>query len=373
MYESGDNEEAIKKYKFVLEKNPTHVKALNGLGNSYKFSGDLNSAIKMYDKAIKLKPDYSEAIMNQAFAYLAQQNFAEGWWRYEHRLKNKQITLTRSPIPSQPQWAPGLGGRVFLWAEQGLGDVIMFASIIPELHAVVDELIIQIDGRLIEVFKRSFPSDIVYYSADEPVLEKVCDFQIPFGSLPRYFRADLNSFQKTSLGYLKSDRGRTAKLRKELLSDGRTHLIGLSWKGGAGLNAGIKSLDLSKIVKSLPNKNVKFVNLQYGDTQQECDDLKRNSGVEIHNIPGIDNRNDIDSLLSLINACDHVVTISNVTAHLAGSIGKNTSIMLALSHDWRWGMGCSESYWYSSLKLYQQKKLDDWGQPLAKLKREFHL
>jgi tetratricopeptide (TPR) repeat protein/ADP-heptose:LPS heptosyltransferase len=373
LHQKGENAEAIKKYKLLLEKHPTHSKALNGLGNAYKFSGDLDSAIKMYKKAIENKPDYSEALMNQSFAYLAQRNFADGWWRYEYRLKVGQIRLTVADIPSQPQWKPGLKGRVLLWAEQGLGDMIMFSSIIWELYAVVEELIIQVDERLIELFKRSFPSDIVYYTTKQTVPAGLCDFQIPLGSLPQYFRTDLNSFQKTSSGFLKSNKEKSVKLRKELVSGDNIILIGLSWKGGVGLNARIKSLELSRIIEALPHTNVKFVNLQYGDTQQECDDLKKSTGIEIHNVANIDNKNDIDGLVSLIDACDHVITISNVTAHLAGAIGKNTSIMLALSYDWRWGVGQSTSYWYSSLKLYQQKKLNNWDHPLSKLRRESQL
>ena len=369
--EMGNVDEALKNYKIALKINPQFATALNNLGNAYKFCGNLSSAIRTYDKALKIRPDYPEAIMNQSFAYLAQRNFLEGWKRYEHRLNVKSLTLTKAEIPIKPKWKPGLSGNVLLWAEQGLGDVIMFASMIPELYEHADTLIIHIDERLIDLFKRSFPSDIVYYASNQSVPEKSYDLHIPIGSLPQYFRTDLNSFLETSPGYLSSDKIRTSQLRDELSIGGNTYLVGLSWKGGVGLNSDIKSLNLLKIVKALPNKKIKFVNLQYGDTQQECDSLMESTGIQIHNITDIDNRNDIDGLLSLIDACDQVVTISNVTAHLAGAIGKNTSVMLPLSYDWRWGIGYLTSYWYSSLKLYQQKKLDDWDHPLLKLKQDF--
>ena len=371
--ESRKLKEAVTCYRKVLKARPNHYLALNNLALAITDLGNLNSAIKTYDKALKIRPDYPEAVMNQSFAYLAQRNFMDGWKRYEHRLNVKSITLTVAEIPIKPKWKPGLSGNVLLWAEQGLGDEVMFASMIPDLYEHADTLIIQIDERLIELFKRSFPSDIVYYASNQSVPEKSYDLHIPIGSLPQYFRTDLNSFLGTSPGYLSSDKIRTSQLRDELLIDGNTYLVGLSWKGGVGLNSDIKSLNLLKIVKALPNKKIKFVNLQYGDTQQECDSLMESTGIQIHNITDIDNRNDIDGLLSLIDACDQVVTISNVTAHLAGAIGKNTSVILPLSYDWRWGIGYLTSYWYSSLKLYQQKKLDNWDHPLLKLRKEFKI
>jgi tetratricopeptide (TPR) repeat protein len=132
--------DAVIAYKKLLRAKPKHYLALNNLALVLKDLGDLDSAIKMYKKAIENKPDYSEALMNQSFAYLAQRNFADGWWRYEYRLKVGQIRLTVADIPSQPQWKPGLKGRVLLWAEQGLGDMIMFSSIIWELYAVVGRI-----------------------------------------------------------------------------------------------------------------------------------------------------------------------------------------------------------------------------------------
>ena len=40
------------------------------------------------------------------------------------------------------------------------------------------------------------------------------------------------------------------------------------------------------------------------------------------------------------------------------------------SSDFRWGLKSNKSYWYENLKLYRQKKLEDWDYPINKLNED---
>ena len=111
--------------------------------------------------------------------------------------------------------------------------------------------------------------------------------------------------------------------------------------------------------------------MQYGNTDCECERLKNINRINIHNVSGIDKFNDIDGFTALIDACDHIVSINNLTVHLAGALGKKTSVLLPFSSDWRWGQKKEYSYWHSSLKLFRQEKILDWSAPLKNLKMEF--
>jgi ADP-heptose:LPS heptosyltransferase len=110
-----------------------------------------------------------------------------------------------------------------------------------------------------------------------------------------------------------------------------------------------------------------FVNLQYASTQAELADIHQKTGVEILNCADIDNYEDIDGLVSLIDACDLIVSIDNSTVHLSGALGKPTFVLLPFSADWRWGLNASNSLWYSSLRLYRQPEAGAWAQPLFTL------
>jgi hypothetical protein len=58
---------------------------------------------------------------------------------------------------------------------------------------------------------------------------------------------------------------------------------------------------------------------------------------------------------------DIVLSVDTVTAHLAGSLGRPTWIMLNdYAVDWRWLLGRNSTPWYPSAVLFRQEKMDDW-------------
>jgi len=66
-------------------------------------------------------------------------------------------------------------------------------------------------------------------------------------------------------------------------------------------------------------------------------------------------------------ACDAVVTISNVTAHLAGGLGVPVFLLLPFSADWRWGSRAATSHWYRSVRIIRQARPGDWDGVFATL------
>ena len=70
----------------------------------------------------------------------------------------------------------------------------------------------------------------------------------------------------------------------------------------------------------------------------------------------MDKFNDIERLLALISELDLVLTVSNTTAHLAGSIGKKT---LLLAPDNRaqlfyWMLSSDSTPWYPSIQIFKK-------------------
>ena len=148
-------------------------------------------------------------------------------------------------------------------------------------------------------------------------------------------------------------------------------LIGISWNTKSQIPmSAFRNILLSDLASNLHGTNTKLVNLQYDDNSNEIKDLRNKLGIELLKVPEIDNKNDIDGLASLISACDLVVSIDNLTVHLAGSLGVNTKILLPYTMDSRWGIKGKESYLYSSVKLYRQTKLGNWEKVLKQLRND---
>jgi ADP-heptose:LPS heptosyltransferase len=109
--------------------------------------------------------------------------------------------------------------------------------------------------------------------------------------------------------------------------------------------------------------DIDFIDLQYGDTEEEKKSLYDEYGIEIKTIDEIDNFNDIDGLSSLIDVCDFVITSSNITAHLSGALGKKTFLLIPYSVGkiWYWHENRNKSLWYPSVNIYRQEKNKSWN------------
>ena len=367
LYNKGNLDEALGAYNKALALRPDYTEVYNYMGLALDDKGKIDAAIETYAKALSLKPDHIDARWNQSLALLSKGDFGRGWKQYEERWeRSNKIDL---PYHSEkPRWAPNRDGRVLIWLEQGLGDLIMFSSIIPELYKQTKKLIVQTDDRLIPLFKRSFHSDIIYYGIKEKIPEDEYDYHIPIGSLPLYFRTDLQSFKKNNGAYLKANNIKVENLRSKLLSDGSKKLIGISWHSTNQLRgAQNRGITLKQLTPILQLPKTKLISLQYGNVKKDIDNLFTDYGIKIHQVSKIDNMKDIDGLASLITACDSIISIDNSTIHLAGALGKKSKLLLPYSCDWRWGRGLSTSYWYNSVKLYHQTEIGNWDQVLSEL------
>ena len=362
--------ESESNYKKAIELDSNRAELYNNLGVVLRELGKLDESEQNYEKAIKLKPDYADAYNNNSFTLLLKHDFKKAYdfsewrWKTKHKIGEKFNT-------SKPLWKGESGKRILIWKEQGIGDEIIFCSMLSELKAKSEKLIVHCDKRLIPLFKRSLSKDIIFEGSKNNINEKDYDVHIPMGSVAKYFRENLKSFSVTSKGYLKADKDRTLKIRNKLLKDKKQTLIGISWYTKSRIQmASFRNIFLNDLVSVLKNNDTKIVSLQYDHKSDEIEDLKKNNGIEINLLPEVDNRNDLDGLASLISACDLVVSIDNFTVHLAGSLGVKTKILLPYTMDARWGFEGEKSYLYKSVKLYRQTELGDWKKVLKKLEND---
>lgn len=61
---------AIQEQEFATAKNPAFFEAFGSLGYALRKTGDYPASLTAYDRALKLQPDYTEAIEYRAEAYL---------------------------------------------------------------------------------------------------------------------------------------------------------------------------------------------------------------------------------------------------------------------------------------------------------------
>ena len=318
----------------------------------------LDLAVADYDQAIMLKPDYDEAAFNRGHAYLEHRNFVLGWQGYEHRFQMPSVG-TRY-LPNIPIWGgDDIHGLLLVNGEQGLGDQLLFGSVLYDLVHQHREICVRLDRRLITLFQRALPS-IKVISFEEAVPRDVVA-QIALGSLPQFFRRAEADFLKSKRPILTADAKIVSKYRALLAPNGE-RVIGINWRSFQNKYADDKSIELKDLLPILKEPGCVFVNLQYGDVAKEIAGLKT-LGVKFSDVLAVDLTNDLEGVAALIEACDVVVSVSNSTAHIAGALGKDVRLMLPYRTGklWYWSEAKGQgSLWYPTIQTFHQDAQGDW-------------
>ena len=280
------------------------------------------------------------------------------------KIPKRDIVIT---FDGKPVWKGEKGKRVTLWKEQGIGDDIIFLGLVPEVKEMCGTLSVYVDPRLRSLCMRAMPE--IHFVKDLEALQNIeCDYHLPLISLGGLIRNDISDFDRTVTGYLKADPQRVGSIRNELKLDGKT-VIGVSWKS-FNTRYKTKSVQLRDMEQLFSGLDVVLVNLQYGDVEDEIKEFKEETGIEVMQCASVDNREDLDGLAALIEVCDLVVSIPNVTVHLAGALAKETWLLLPyVAHFW-WLLERTDSVWYPSLTLYRQPKLNDWDSVYASIRKD---
>ncbi len=67
---------------------------------------------------------------------------------------------------------------------------------------------------------------------------------------------------------------------------------------------------------------------------------------------------------------DLVVAVDTSVAHLSGAVGKVVALLLPFSPDWRWLLDRTDSVWYPTMWIFRQTTLQDWSEPVERLRQE---
>lgn len=326
------------------------------LGKCYLEINDLESAISRLQKCIIQSPGNFDYLFELSTCYFKKSDFETAWKFHEKRVFIFYGSLggrAGGQYLHDCRWfsGPTASGRVLVWADEGIGDEIKFGSLLNEFQSRASTLLVQLDSRLVPLFRRSLPRDIDYVSRDDLVPPERYDYHVPIGSLGRYVRPTTVSFLAGGSKFLLADKARVIAMRELLAKQPGERLVGISWRSTNPVTGRARSLALKDLVASIHASNARLINLQYGDVDAEISAAEKESGILVWRCPRLDLTNDLDGVAALIEACDEVITIGNTTAHLAGALGKKTTVIVKRIPNWRWLEQDGRSLWYQSVRV----------------------
>ncbi|MFZ0745284.1 MAG: tetratricopeptide repeat protein [Terracidiphilus sp.] len=346
-------------YQRALLLKPDSAEVCVNLGNVFRAQGHLDSSLSCYRRASGLKPEFAEAATAEAAVLLLKGDFAAGWIGSERRWDTFDNDTPKRTY-AWPRWRGETlsSGQLLFWGEQGIGDEIMFAGLIPDVVRSGNSCVLDCDPRLKRLFARSFPYTIVVSGlTPDSHLELDIAAHLPCGSLPSLLRTSCADFGATTSPYLLADRLKQTQFRARY-SDGRK-IVGLAWYTKNGKTGRSRSIDLSLLAPLFGLSGIRWISLQYGDHGSlERQAAVANSPILIDR--EVDQFSNMDVFAAQIAAMDLVITIDNSTAHLAAALGVPTWVLLPFAPDWRWLLDRNDSPWYPSIRLFRQTKIGEW-------------
>jgi tetratricopeptide (TPR) repeat protein len=370
--EKGDPQRATAHYQAALIAGPTYAPALANLADMLSDAGDREAARTLYDKAIKCDPGNPQARLNRAVLHLLNGDLKDGWRDYAARMD------VPGKVPAAEQRLPAWTGdslknkRLLVRSEQGVGDQILFASVIPGLaargRAEGGSLLLECEPRLVSLFARSFPDVQVRPAAIKTIAgAPVADYgwlkaagganaATLMGSLPRTLRAAPDAFPKPHV-FLTPDAEEIARWKS--IFGGNA--IGISWRSGkvSGGDRGLQYAPLEHWAAFLKATDAAFVCAQYDATGEEIAALEQMSGRKIIVPQGLDQKNELDRACAMLSALDIVISAPTAVSWLAAGAGVRT-LKLLYGPVWT-AMGCDYEPFAPSCECIVPRTPGDWA------------
>lgn len=359
----GRFDESLACFRRALEADPGNPDTWFGLGNTLKESGRVPEAITAFREALARKPDHVDVQVNLSLLLLLTGQFGDGWDLYEQRFHRPKNPV-RPRRFAQPLWkGESLAGqRLLVWGEQGAGDKIMGARLLPEVAAESTALVVETDTRLLRLLAANFPAYTwVTEATPADPATATATRQAPLLSLARFRRRNLAAFGD-GRPYLKADASLAAAW-KERLAGLAGRRVGLVWAGSpTHQNDARRSLALERFAPLFERPGISFVSLQVGPEAAQA---------AASRLPLADftaDLGDYADTAALIANLDLVIAVDTSVAHLSAALGVPTWILVPFHPDWRWLDSAPDSTpWYASARLFRQPAYGDWTSVLHRV------
>ncbi len=354
-------EESVVFFQEAIRLNPGDFKIYSNLAMSYTQMGKFPKAIEADRKSIELNPHSPEPQLGLAVLLFMIGDLQEAWKYYEARYSPmRDSNQTQIYTHNIPEWQGESlkGKKLFLAAEQGIGDEVMWGNHFRELEKQADQIIIGCEPRLASIYERSYPNAIVSPLADVvtqgyryrsfPKMQKMMkdgeleiDYSVPLASAPRYNWKTSEDVKYAGQPSLIPDPELVEKFAKRFKKLGDKPKVGLAWRSGilnkkrSYLYCSAKHLDPFMALKD----HVEFVNLQYGDCEEELKQMKELYGVDVHQFKDVNLKQDIEANLAIMTNCDLVLSSTSAPGIFAMSCGCPTILMSLYEIWWSFGVG----------------------------------
>jgi Flp pilus assembly protein TadD len=317
----------------AVAADPGHHSTHVNLSHLVLLDGRAEEAERWVRRAMAIDPSHPHLAVNLSNALLAQGNVEAGFPLAENRL------LEVGPPPRwafrivRPRWEgePLEGRSLFVWAEQGIGDHFYFARYLPMIPVTDGTVIVEVDRRVSSLYHRSFPGFTIVDAlptVEETLGGRAVDLQLAISSLTIPFTSHTRQAIEAArrgapwplVRYFRAEPTKVASWEQALAARPGKLRVAISWRGGTLRPDKIPHyMTASHFVECLRDLPVTVINVQYGSTEDEIEQLQRGLADFLH--PTIDLKNDLEDVAAILSCCDLLITAHTAVLYLAAGLG----------------------------------------------------
>lgn len=360
---SGFVDAAISAYKKTISLKKDSASAYFNLGNIYASQNKAKQAIDCFKKVIEINPDDKEAKICLGQMYFLMKDFKNGKEYFENRI-SRQVAIftqqqTNNKIIQKPQWdgADISNKTIYCYYEAGFGDTIQFVRYLPVLSQKAKNVYFLAQPDLVKLLKNSnLNVEILDTSSDNLSFDE----HIPLMSLPNALNLDFYNIPSPQ-GHLKAEEDKIS-FYKENYFDTNKFKIGIKWQGRTyGLTN--RAIPLNNFFPLFKIKEARYYSFQKDEGVEQIKELPFNYDM----ISLGETFNDFADTAAALKNLDLFICNDTSLAHLSAALGVPTWILLPYQPEWRWFLNDENSPWYSSAKIYRQKRPYDWEEVLERV------
>ena len=311
------------------------------------------------------EPDNADGHLLLAETLLRRGEMSLGWKVYVRGQRLRQdrprieVSPAAEPNAALPRWkgirSPDL--PILLSCDQGFSEMIQFARYVPLVAQQCASVALQTPTELVPLLSR-IPGITVVPVGQSPQLAYAEHAML--SDLPELFATTVSNIPNR-IPYLDADPARAQVWREKLATfhGNKRVLVGLIWSGGITNPRRMeRSLSFAQLAPLLAVPGVAFTGLQ---KPVEVEALQRAHVLDLS--PELTDFGEIAAVLANL---DLTITVDGPVAHLAGSLGREVWVLLSRPADWRWLKDRDDSPWYPTMRLFRQRTIGEWGDPLKR-------
>ena len=340
-------------FKTALELNPDSRAAYENLGALALQQCRPDQSIGYCRKALAADPESRVALSTLGFAHLMRGEWEAGWKNYHVMLGHR--SRPHIHYGDLPEWDGSKGRTVIVNGEQGIGDELLYASMLPDMakdcrHVVYDGM-----ERLSALMSRSLPDNV--YVAGQRWKD---DLELPGNIMPdaRITQAGVGMFYRRrdedfpGTPYLKADPQIRMAIRAMLDSLGPHPKIGIAWTGGTiHSRQQFRQRTLEELTPLLRTPGVHWVSLEYKDRIDEIRAYRKSRRIDVTHLPWVTHLKEYEHTAALVAELDLVIAVPTSVTQLAGGLGTPAWVMVPEITGWLFS---HEPYvWANSVRLFR--------------------